>query len=74
MLPLWWKGPLITYLSCPSHLVDLYQASLKKDDKGKETNFVLKDVAENYATHYEVSDFFEDPKGNIGHLINDGIV
>ena len=55
------------------HLVDLYQASLKKDDKGKETNFVSND-AENPTTYYDVSDFFENPEGNIGHLINDGIV
>ncbi|XP_072062736.1 uncharacterized protein [Arachis hypogaea] len=57
----------------PKHLVDLYQAYLKMDDKEKETNFVSNDV-EKSTTHYDVSDFFEDPEGNIGHLINDGIV
>ena len=72
MLLLWWKGPLVTYLSYPTYLVDLYQVSLKKDDKGKETNFVSN--YENSTTHYNVSNFFEDPKGNIGYLINDGIV
>ncbi|XLU69699.1 hypothetical protein S245_028752, partial [Arachis hypogaea] len=67
------KGHWSRNCCTPRHLVDLYQASLKNDDKRKETNFVSND-AENYTTHYEVSDFFEDAEGNIGHLINDGIV
>jgi len=45
---------------------------LKKDDKAKETNFVSND--ENFTTHYDVSSFFKDFEGNIGYLINDGIV
>ena len=58
----------------PRHLVDLYQASQKKDDKENEANFISNDVAENYITHYEVSDFFENPEGNISYIINDGKV
>ncbi|XP_071917107.1 uncharacterized protein [Coffea arabica] len=49
------------------HLVDLYQASLKKKDKGVETNFI--DQKNDYddgddadMTHLDVADFFEHPK------------
>ena len=66
------KGHWSRTCRTPRHLVDLYQVSLKKDDKGKETNFVSN--YENSTIHYDVSNFFEDPEGNIGYLINDGIV
>ncbi|XP_071902181.1 uncharacterized protein [Coffea arabica] len=49
------------------HLVDLYQASLKKKDKGVETNFI--DQKNDYddgddadMTHLDVADFFEHPE------------
>ena len=46
------------------HLVDLYHASIKDKVKNIEVNFLDDDV----------SDFFEDPTGNISHLIGDGHV
>ncbi|XP_027067762.1 uncharacterized protein [Coffea arabica] len=49
------------------HLVDLYQVSLKKKDKGVETNFI--DQKNNYddgddvdMTHLDVADFFQHPE------------
>ncbi|KAM3201062.1 hypothetical protein P3L10_033425 [Capsicum annuum] len=54
------------------HLVDLYQASLKKKEKNPEANF----LSENNVgiTYLDVADFYEHPKGKIDHLIGDGSV
>ena len=58
-----------------SHLVDLYQASLKENENKTETNFVSKDTLDNHCmvdmNHLDVSNFFEDEDENIGHLVND---
>ena len=53
--------------------MELYQASLKAKGKEVETNFIDHDEPVDI-THLDVSDFFEDPNGNIGHLIGDGHV
>ncbi|XP_071913907.1 uncharacterized protein [Coffea arabica] len=48
------------------HLVDLYQASLKKKDKDVETNFIdQKDAYDDDdadMTHLDIADFFEHPE------------
>ncbi|XP_027086672.1 uncharacterized protein [Coffea arabica] len=67
------------------YLVDLYQASLKKKDKGVETNFI--DQTNDYddgddadMTHLDVADFFEHPEdfmprsSRTGELIYDAEV
>ncbi|XP_047260961.1 uncharacterized protein LOC124894275 [Capsicum annuum] len=56
----------------PKHVVEFYQASLKKGGKSPEANF----VSENHTdiAHLDVADFFENPKGKIDHLIGDGSV
>ena len=69
--------------STPKHLVDLYQASIKENEKGFETNFVgyndLEDPM-NYLdlpngvdmTYLDVSNFFEDVDRKFDNLIGDG--
>ena len=56
-------------------MVDLYQASIKDKGKNIEVNF-LDDDGDGKVdlTHFDVSDFFKDPTGNISHLIGDGHV
>ncbi|XP_027102679.2 uncharacterized protein [Coffea arabica] len=48
------------------HLVDLYQASLKKKDKDVETNFIYQkdayDDDDADMTHLDIADFFEHPE------------
>ena len=57
------------------HLVDLYQASIKDKGKNIEVNFLDDDGDGGVdLTHFDVSNFFEDPNGNISHLIGDGHV
>ena len=57
------------------HLVDLYQASFKDKGKNIEVNFLDDDGDGGVdLTHFDVSDFFENPTGNISHLIGDGHV
>ena len=57
------------------HLVDLYQASIKDKCKNIEVNFLDDDGDGGVdLTHFDVSDFFEDPTINISHLIGDGHV
>ena len=57
------------------HLVNLYQASIKDKGKNIEVNFLDDDGDGGVdLTHFDVSDFFEDPTGNISHLIGDGHV
>ena len=70
------KGHWSRACRMPRHLVDLYQASLKENGKKMEANFVSDNNLDDHAmvnmSHFDVSDFFENPDGNIGHLINDG--
>ncbi|KAM3356770.1 hypothetical protein P3S68_023484 [Capsicum galapagoense] len=54
------------------HLVDLYQASLKKKERNLEANFLSENNVD--ITCLEVADFFEHPEGKIDHLIGDGSV
>ena len=57
------------------HLVDLYQASIKDKGRNIEVNFLDDDGDGGVdLTHFDVSDLFEDPTGNIFHLIGDGHV
>ena len=70
---MWSKGQWLRTCRMPKHLVELYQASLKAKGKEVETNFIDHDEPIDI-THLDVSDFFEDPNGNIGHLIGDGHV
>ncbi|PIN02180.1 hypothetical protein CDL12_25310 [Handroanthus impetiginosus] len=64
----------------PKHLVELYQASLKKKSKSVEVNFTNSindfdnDANDIDIAHLDVVDFFEDPEGKIDHLIGDGNV
>ena len=64
-------------------MADQYQASTKEKGKGIEMNFACHSDPEYHMgysdipngvdiTHLDVSDFFEDPKGNIDHWIGDG--
>ena len=57
------------------HLVDLYQTSIKGKGKDIEVNFFdgNSDSGIDFP-RFDVSDFFEDPNGNISHLIGDGHV
>ncbi|KAM3398003.1 hypothetical protein P3S68_001517 [Capsicum galapagoense] len=54
------------------HLVDLYQASLKKKEINIEANFLFENNVD--ITCLDVADFFEHPEGKIDHLIGDGSV
>ena len=55
------------------HFVDLYQASIKEKGKEVEMNFI-DSGGQVDLTHLDVSEFFENPKGKIDHLIGDGNV
>ncbi|XP_060202781.1 uncharacterized protein LOC132631205 [Lycium barbarum] len=52
------------------HLVELYQASMKRKEKNPEANF----ISENQDDIMDVVDFFEHPEGKIDHLIGDGSI
>ena len=54
----------------PKHLVELYQASLKRKDKNSETNFNTDHVE---ITHLDVVDFLTHPEEKIDHLIGDDL-
>ena len=54
-------------------LVDPYQVSLQKANNQIYDNFIDNDDAISL-THFDISDFFEDPNGKIDHLIGDGNV
>ncbi|PIN00633.1 hypothetical protein CDL12_26865 [Handroanthus impetiginosus] len=66
----------------PKHLVELYQASLKKKNKNVETNFTNSinnfdndnDTNDIDIAHLDVADFFEHLEDNINHLIGNGNV
>ncbi|TMW84791.1 hypothetical protein EJD97_024388 [Solanum chilense] len=55
----------------PKHLVELYQASLRKKDKNYEANFITEHVD---IIHLDMTNFFTHPKGKIDHLIGDDSV
>ncbi|XP_049399981.1 uncharacterized protein LOC125864087 [Solanum stenotomum] len=55
----------------PKHLIELYQASLRKKDKNLEANFITDHVD---ITHLDVADFFTHPERKIDHLIGDDSV
>ena len=80
------KGHWSDICHTAKHLVDLYQASVKRKGKQIETNFIdgqdTMDCDANFIdgddavplTHLDVSDFFEDLSGKIEHLIgNDNV-
>ncbi|KAM3378159.1 hypothetical protein P3S68_010572 [Capsicum galapagoense] len=54
------------------HLIDLYQASLKKKERNPEANFLSENNVD--ITCLDVADFFEHPEGKIDYLIGDGSV
>ncbi|XP_060182876.1 uncharacterized protein LOC132612806 [Lycium barbarum] len=54
------------------HLVELYQASIKRKEKNPEANFISENQID--ITHLDVADFFEHPERKIDHLIGDGFV
>ena len=60
----------------PKHLVELYEAILKKTKKKNvEANFVYEnDAFKHDPTYLDVANLFEYPKGRIDHLISDGNV
>ncbi|XP_060175294.1 uncharacterized protein LOC132606012 [Lycium barbarum] len=54
------------------HLVELYQASIKRKEKNPEANFISENQID--IIHLDVADFFEHPERKIDHLIGDGFV
>ena len=52
---------------------DPYQVSLQEDNNQIDDNFIDNDGVISL-THFDISDFFEDPSGKIDHLIGDGNV
>ena len=70
---MWCERTLVSFSRTPKHLANLYQASKKAKGKEIETNFIDHENPIDI-THLDVSDFFEDPKGKIDHLIGDGHV
>ncbi|XP_059310588.1 uncharacterized protein LOC132061931 [Lycium ferocissimum] len=54
------------------HLVELYQASIKRKEKNPEANFIFENQVD--ITDLDLADFFEHPEGKIDHLIGDGFV
>ena len=67
---MWHERTLITYLLYSKHFVDLYQASIKAKGNEVEMNFIDSDGLVDL-THLDVSDFFENPNGEIDHIIGD---
>ncbi|PIN03201.1 hypothetical protein CDL12_24279 [Handroanthus impetiginosus] len=76
------KGHWSRICRTPKHLVELYQASLKKKNKNVETNFTNSinnfdndnDTNDIDIAHLDVADFFEHPEDKIDHLIGNGNV
>ncbi|XP_060216819.1 uncharacterized protein LOC132644256 [Lycium barbarum] len=54
------------------HLIELYQASIKRKEKNPKANFISENQVD--ITHLDVADFFERPEGKTDHLIGDGFV
>ena len=66
------KGHWSRTCHTPRHLVERYQAFLKEVKNNAETNFISEDNVEPMPLY--VADFFENLKGKIDHLIDDGSV
>lgn len=66
------KGHWSRTCCTPKHLVELYQASLKKMDNIAEANFITKDNVK--PMHLDVAEFFEHLEGKIDHMIKDGSI
>ncbi|KAM3301124.1 hypothetical protein P3S67_015625 [Capsicum chacoense] len=78
------KCEVVTYFLCGGkghysrdcralkHLVDLYQASLKKKERNSEASFLSENNVD--ITCLDVADFFKHPEGKINHLIGDGSI
>ena len=52
---------------------DPYQVSLQEANNQIDDNFIDNDGII-HLTHFDISDFFEDPSGKIDHLIGNGNV
>ncbi|PIN26939.1 hypothetical protein CDL12_00296 [Handroanthus impetiginosus] len=71
------KGHWSRICRTPKHLVELYQASLKKKNESVEANFTNSinnfdndnDTNDTDITHLDVANFFEHPEDKIDHLI-----
>ncbi|XP_070041201.1 uncharacterized protein [Nicotiana tomentosiformis] len=61
------KGHWSRTYRTPKHLVELYQASLKKAEKNAEANFISEDNLD--FMHLDVADYFSLPEGEISHMI-----
>ncbi|KAM3263730.1 hypothetical protein P3L10_000724 [Capsicum annuum] len=73
------KREAITYFQCGGkehysrdccalkHLIDIYQASLKKKERNSKANFLSENNVD--ITSLDIADFFEHPEGKIDHLI-----
>ncbi|KAK9665313.1 hypothetical protein RND81_14G104100 [Saponaria officinalis] len=63
------KGHWSRVCRTPMHLVNLYQQSVKQKGKNVETNLVIDDCDDDFAsgsaTHLEVDDFLSTPEGTI---------
>ncbi|KAM3203680.1 hypothetical protein P3L10_031306 [Capsicum annuum] len=66
------KGHYSSDCRALKHLVDLYQASLKKKERNFEANFLSENDVD--ITCLDVADFYEHPEGKIDHLIGAGSV
>ncbi|KAM3397207.1 hypothetical protein P3S68_000719 [Capsicum galapagoense] len=66
------KGHYLSDCCALKHLVDLYQALLKKKERNPEANFLSENNVDIICL--DVADFFEHPEGKIDHLIGDGSV
>jgi len=65
------KGQWSRTCHTPKHLVDLYQQSIKNNEKRVETNYGDCDEYDGYG---DMDPFFEDPNRKIDHLIRDETV
>ncbi|XP_016578964.1 uncharacterized protein LOC107876588 [Capsicum annuum] len=63
------KGHWSRIFHTPKHLVNIYQASLKKTDNDVEANFISEDNVK--PMKLDASDFFTIPKGYVNHPVDD---
>ncbi|XP_019263009.1 PREDICTED: uncharacterized protein LOC109240783 [Nicotiana attenuata] len=61
------KGHWSRTCRTPKHLVELYQASLKKTEKNAEANFISEDNLD--FMHLDVADYLALPDGETSHVI-----
>ena len=62
------KGHWLRTCRTPKHLADLYQASLKKKEKGVEINFVNHNDRID-TTQLDISDFLENPEESFKNML-----